>query len=147
MYLLRPVASPLPTPPDLFCQAIFHGNAPEGFPRANPTLLDHPVQTHPEPRVGFTWQLLSSRDMVLRAGYGIFANRTSFEGNGSLLSLNPPFALNAVLNGAANATASLESPFPNLPSNSSFPNFVANMLPGAAVYREQLSPQPHPYRS
>ena len=108
----------------------FHGNAPEGFPRANPTLLDHPVQTHPEPRVGFTWQLLSSRDMVLRAGYGIFANRTSFEGNGSLLSLNPPFALNAVLNGAANATASLESPFPNLPSNASFPNFVANMLPG-----------------
>jgi len=35
-----------------------------------------------------------------------------------------------VLNGAANAAASLESPFPNLPPSSSFPNFVANMLPG-----------------
>ena len=46
------------------------------------------------------------------------------------LALNPPFALNAVLNGAANAAASLESPFPNLPPNSSFPNFVGNMLPG-----------------
>jgi hypothetical protein len=106
----------------------FSGKAPEGFPRENPTLLDRPVQTHLEPRVGFTWQLPSSRDMVLRGGYGIYANRTSFEGNGSLLALNPPFALNAVLNGAANATASLESPFPNLPSNSSFPNFAGTML-------------------
>ena len=35
-----------------------------------------------------------------------------------------------MLNGAANAAASLESPFPNLPPSSSFPNFVANMLPG-----------------
>jgi hypothetical protein len=108
----------------------FSGNAPEGFPRENPTLLNHPVQTHVEPRVGFTWQPLSSREMILRGGYGLYANRTSFEGNGSLLALNPPFALNAVLDGAANAPASLESPFPDLPPSSSFPNFVANMLPG-----------------
>jgi hypothetical protein len=38
--------------------------------------------------------------------------------------------LNASLDGAANATASLQIPFPNLPPNSSFPNFVGNMLPG-----------------
>ena len=42
---------------------------------------------------------------------------------------NPPFALDVALNGGANATASLENPFPNLPPNSSFPNFVGNMLP------------------
>jgi hypothetical protein len=34
----------------------FSGSAPEGFPRENSTLLNHPVQTHPEPRVGFAWQ-------------------------------------------------------------------------------------------
>jgi hypothetical protein len=108
----------------------FSGNAPRGFPRENSTLLNHPIQVHPEPRIGFAWQPLSSRDLVLRGGYGIYANRTSFEGNGSLLALNPPFALNAVLVGAANATASLENPFPNLPPSSSFPNFEGTMLPG-----------------
>jgi hypothetical protein len=108
----------------------FPGSAPAGVPRVDSTLLNRPVQTHPEPRVGFAWQPLSSRGLVLRAGYGIYANRTSFAGNGLLLALNPPFALNASLNGGANATASLQNPFPNLPPNSAFPNFVGTMLPG-----------------
>jgi hypothetical protein len=108
----------------------FSGIAPAGFPRVNSTLLNHAVQTHPEPRVGFAWQPFSSNDLVLRGGYGIYANRTSFEGNGVLLAQNPPFALGASLSGGANAIASLENPFPNLPPSSSFPNFVGNMLPG-----------------
>jgi hypothetical protein len=108
----------------------FSGNAPEGFPRENSTLLNHPVQTHSEPRVGFAWQPFPSNDLVLRGGYGIYANRASFAANGLQLALNPPFALSASLNGADNATASLENPFPSLPPNSSFPNFVGNMLPG-----------------
>src|ERR1700757_1298144 len=58
----------------------FHGYAPTGFPRGNSALLNHPIQVHPEPRVGFAWQPLSSRALVLRAGYGIYTNRNSFVG-------------------------------------------------------------------
>src|SRR6267378_1738490 len=108
----------------------FHGFAPAGFPRTNSTLLNHPTQVHPEPRIGFAWQPFSSKDLVLRGGYGIYANRISFEGNVALLTFNPPFVLDAALNAGANAAASLQNPFPNLPPTSSFPNFVANMLPG-----------------
>jgi hypothetical protein len=92
--------------------------------------LNHPIQVHPEPRIGFAWQPLHSGDLVLRGGYGIYANRLSFKGNSSELIFTPPFTLSAVLTGGANAAATLQNPFPNLPPNSSFPNFVANMLPG-----------------
>jgi hypothetical protein len=108
----------------------FQGNAPPGFPRTNSTLLNNPIQVHPEPRIGFAWQPFSSKDVVLRGGYGIYANRTSFEGNGALLAFNPPFVLDATLSGGANAASSLQNPFPNLPPTSSFPNFETNMLPG-----------------
>src|SRR6202521_1532308 len=108
----------------------FSGNAPAGFPRGNATLLNHPIQVHPEPRIGFAWQPFSSKDVVLRGGYGIYANRTSVVGDGLGLVPNPPFTLGASLLGGANAAASLQNPFPNLPPASSFPNFVANMLPG-----------------
>jgi hypothetical protein len=106
----------------------FPGYAPPGFPRTNPTLLNHPWQVHADPRIGFAWQ--PSSDVVLRGGYGIYTNRTSFEGNGALLAFNPPFVLQSTLSSGANAASSLQNPFPNLPPNSSFPNFETNMLAG-----------------
>ncbi|HEY6767873.1 MAG TPA: hypothetical protein VI386_24225, partial [Candidatus Sulfotelmatobacter sp.] len=108
----------------------FHGNAPAGYPRTNSTLLNLPIQVHVEPRIGFARQPSASKNVVLRGGYGIYANRTSFQGNVALLAFNPPFVLDASLTGGANAASSLQNPFPNLPPTSSFPNFETNMLPG-----------------
>ena len=108
----------------------FHGDAPTGFPRRNSTLVNQPSQAHPEPRIGFAWLPFSSKNLVLRGGYGIYANRISFEANGIALVFSPPFTLSIALAGGDNARASLPDPFPNLPPNSTFPNFVANMLPG-----------------
>lgn len=106
----------------------FSGSTPPGIPRRNPTLLNNSAQYHPEPRIGFAYSPLTN--FVVRGGYGIFANRVSFVGNGNQLIFNPPFTFAVALAGAAAGFTSLQSPFPNLPSNSTFPNFIANMLPG-----------------
>src|SRR5215813_9948688 len=108
----------------------YNGPAPEGYPRKNSTLLNHPVQLHLEPRIGLVWQPFSSRDFAVRSGYGIYANRISFFGAGTALGFSPPFQFVKTLIGAANATSSLQYPFAILPPASSFPNFIGAMLPG-----------------
>ena len=129
----------VPPPPDGFTNPStsgfvlpdnYKGQAPEGYPRKNSTLLNDPVQLHPEPRIGLAWQPFSSRDVVVRSGYGIYANRISFFGGSTGLAFSPPFQFSKALIGAANAVSSLQHPFPILPPSSSFPNFIGAMLPG-----------------
>jgi len=118
----------------------YSGPAPEGYPRKNSTLVNHPVQLHPQPRIGLAWRPFSSRDIVVRSGYGIYANRINFVGASTLLAFNPPFQLTKNLIGAANAASSFQYPFPILPPASSFPNFVGAMLP-APPYTGDRTPQ------
>jgi hypothetical protein len=108
----------------------YKGPAPAGFPRGNSTLLDNPVQVHPEPRIGLAWRPFSSRDIVVRSGYGRYANRLNFYGGANNLAFLPPFQFSKLLIGAANASSNLQQPFPTLPAASTFPNFIGTMLPG-----------------
>jgi hypothetical protein len=108
----------------------YKGSAPEGFPRGNSTLLNDPVQVHPQPRVGLAWRPFSSRDIVIRSGYGLYANRLNFYGGANNLAFLPPFQFSKLLIGAANAESELRQPFAALPASSSFPNFIGAMLPG-----------------
>ncbi len=139
----------VPPPPDGFTNPAtsgfvladnYKGPAPEGFPRGNATLLHDPVQWHPEPRIGLAWRPLSSRDLIIRSGYGLYANRINFLGAGGLPAFNPPFQVTKNLFGAANAASSFQHPFPLLPLPSSFPNFVGAMLPGPP-YTGDRTPQ------
>jgi hypothetical protein len=118
----------------------YSGPAPEGYPRKNSTLVNDPVQLHPEPRIGVAWRPFSSRDIVVRSGYGMYANRINFLGASTLLAFNPPFQFTENLIGAANAASSFQYPFPILPPASSFPHFVGAMLPGPP-YTGDRTPQ------
>jgi len=120
----------------------YDGPAPEGYPRKNSTLVNKPVQLHPEPRIGLAWQPFSSRDVVVRSGYGIYANRISFYGTSTNFVFNPPFQFSEALIGAANAASSLQHPFPILPPASSFPNFIGAMLPSPPYIGDRTPASP-----
>jgi Carboxypeptidase regulatory-like domain/TonB-dependent Receptor Plug Domain len=104
----------------------FNGNVPPGFPRANPTLLNNPTQTHPEPRVALAYSPL--KNFVIRSGYGIYANQICFVCQGAQLIFVPPVSTQVSLSGGANGAATLQKPFPNFPPQSSFPDFQAAQL-------------------
>lgn len=108
----------------------FPGPAPPEVRRANPTLLDNPTQVHAEPRIGLAWRPLAGKDFVIRAGYGIYANRISFVGESQQLTFAPPFTADSILFGSVNGLASFQSPFPEFPSPSAFPNFNFLRLAG-----------------
>jgi hypothetical protein len=76
------------------------------------------------PRFGFALQLTQKPILMVRGGYGIYYDRHS----GNLpeqTTTAAPFADNQFIVGAANGSATLQSPFvPLMPSSSDFPIFV-----------------------
>jgi hypothetical protein len=87
--------------------------------------IDNDRQETVGPRVGFAWQVLpKSSLLVLRGGYGIYY--TSFLATTALHGTTaPPFAIERLLAGPSNATASEGSPFGVLLTPSDFPQFPA----------------------
>ncbi|HEY6466945.1 MAG TPA: hypothetical protein VIY69_13185, partial [Candidatus Acidoferrales bacterium] len=91
------------------------------------------------PRLGLAYRISDRPMLVLRAGYGIYYQRTS----GDLAEQNvgePPFAVTQMLQGAQNAGATLEEPFvPALPPNSAYPIFIPR-TPESAIKIAAVDP-------
>jgi hypothetical protein len=76
------------------------------------------------PRIGFSWQFLprTSR-MVLRGGYGTYYSRPTGQAFYQNI-FGAPFSVFRLNAGAANASATLQAPFPQpFPTTESFPSF------------------------
>lgn len=103
----------------------FPGSPPAGVAR-----LDNAFGTYGDgqntiaPRFGFAWQMLpSTTRLVLRGGYGLYYSRPTGQAfTASVLA--PPFGLTRTSTGAANAAATLQTPFAQpFPTPSFFPMF------------------------
>lgn len=92
------------------------------------------------PRLGLAYRIADQPTLVLRAGYGMYYQRTS----GDLAEQNvgePPFAVTQMLQGAQNAGATLEQPFvPALPPNSAYPIFIPR-TPESAIKIAAVDPE------
>ena len=125
-FYVPPPRADLRTPahPDSSCQTITKGLLRRVFPRSNPTLVDDPVQLHPQPRIGLAWRpFFIARYRRQNWLWNVREPRQLlWIQRGPRLQSTLPVTKNLV--GAANAASSLQHPFPVLPLPSSFPNFV-----------------------
>jgi hypothetical protein len=102
----------------------YRGPIPAEVTRTSFAGLYHTPYGDVSPRFGFALQLTQEPILVVRGGYGIYYDRHS----GNLpeqTTTAAPFADNQFIVGAANGSATLQSPFvPLMPSSSDFPIFV-----------------------
>ena len=117
----------------------YHGPLPTGVTRTSfPGLYQTPYGDI-SPRLGFALQLTGRPMLVLRGGYGIYFDRHS--GNLPEQTMDQaPFAAHTFIVGAANGSATLQSPFvPLIPPSSAFPVF-APRTPTSAINIEATDP-------
>lgn len=73
------------------------------------------------PRLGFAWSPFSSDNVVVRAGYGLFYSRATFQYASLTDRLPPDYVL------ATKANTSFADPFFNLPPANTFPTFITGV--------------------
>lgn len=120
--------------------ANYVGSLPEGAVRSHTRGLWGTPHTNFSPRIGLSLRLSDTHDLLLRAGYGIYYNRTSGEIAETTVA-QPPYSFKQSLAGAANAGSTLQNPYiPALPPASSFPIFLPR-IPGGGLSLAAVSPR------
>jgi hypothetical protein len=105
----------------------FQGTIPPGATRVdNPFATNAAGQNSWAPRLGFSWRIFPRpSSFLLRGGYGIYFSRPTGQ-SFSPTVLAPPFSVLREEIGTADATATLQTPFPQpFPTGASFPQFPA----------------------
>ena len=102
----------------------FHGAIPAGVTRMGIPGFYVTPKGDVSPRLGFVWQMAEKPVLVLRGGFGIYYDRHSGGIAGTTVG-QPPFSSLQIVSGAANAAATLQSPFtPLVLPASSYPIFM-----------------------
>jgi hypothetical protein len=115
---------------------VIAGNAsavPAGFVKGTDAVVNSLDPNNFAPRIGFAWSPKSSDKLVVRGGYGIFYQRSSFQ----YITLNviaPP----TYVFGATVLPASLASPFFAAPPTSAFPTLVPNVALSGQLFDRNL---------
>lgn len=118
----------------------YTGPLPDGAIKSKTRGLWSTPYTDVSPRLGFSLRLSQQHQLLLRAGYGIYYNRTGGQVAETTVA-QPPYAFNQFLAGAANGAATLQSPYvPALPSASSFPLFLPR-VPGGGLFLAEVGPR------
>lgn len=120
--------------------ANYVGSLPDGAIRSHTRGLWSTPHTNFSPRIGLSLRLSDTRDLLLRAGYGIYYNRTSGDVAETTVA-QPPYSFKQSLAGAANADSTLQNPYvPALPPTSSFPIFLPR-IPDGGLSLAAVSPR------
>lgn len=118
----------------------YAGPLPDGAVRSNTRGLWATPHTNLSPRMGLSLKLSDRHQLLLRAGYGMYYNRTSGDVAETTVG-QPPYSFKQSLAGAANADSTLQNPYvPALPSTSSFPIFLPR-VPNGGLSLAAVSPR------
>ena len=138
---LPTLAAPAGPPSTGYVIAGNFGTAPAGVVKADDAVVKSSDPNNFAPRIGFAWSPLASDKMVVRGGYGIFYQRSSFQ----YITLNviaPP----TYVFGATVLPASLANPFFAAPPDTAFPTLVPGVaLSGQFFDRNLKTPYIHQY--